>query len=602
MGAGSEAQNRMVKDWLVRVDSGQLRLPSFQRGVAWDPARVVSLLNTIIHDLPLGVALVLNVGDKEQFVSRPLESAPDTSEQVTEHLLDGQQRLTALYRALRDNNPKLTFFIHFPELDDDPSNDDSEVSVRKLSRWVDKAGTHFPIWADSPGECLRRGLVPVRLLDPMFEGTNEWIEAATAHLEPGEEVQDAAELRAAMKSMSEYRDRLKYLISEKRETVKHFNLPYLRLPATTSKDTALSVFVNMNTNAKPLKPYDIIVAELEGATGHRLKEMETELDRELPSLKHYLSLDNAVLQTSALLQGKIPSQRGFFDLDYADFVTNWEKVTRGLSRAIQVMASMRIFDGERLPSTIPLPVIAALLANEPEDGDRRATVDRLMRKYAWRSFFTSRYEATASGRAFADHRTLLAVLAGEIPESSVPVLDEEQYPLPNTRELLGAAWPKAKRSLSRAILASSTYFGARDFADDTVISAENISRREYHHIFPDKLLNDAGLNSMLALNCALITWKTNRTIGRSDPITYLEERAQKAPDEQDVAVRLASHLVPYESLKDAGPYSQPAGVELRTAVEPDLSAFLTHRAELVSRFMVAVCNGELPDLRDITEQ
>lgn len=218
------------------------------------------------------------------------------------------------------------------------------------------------------------------------------------------------------------------------------------------------------------------------------------------------------------------------------------------------------------------------------------------------SSFTSRYEATASGRAFADHRALLAVLAGEIPESSVPVLDEEQYPLPNTRELLGAAWPKAKRSLSRAILASSTYFGARDFADDTVISAENISRREYHHIFPDKLLNDAGLNSMLALNCALITWKTNRTIGRSDPITHLEERAQKAPDEQDVAVRLASHLVPYESLRDAGPHSQPAGVELRTAVEPDLSAFLTQRAELVSRFMVAVCNGELPDLRDITEQ
>lgn len=601
MGAGSEAQNRMVKDWLVRVDSGQLRLPSFQRGVAWDPARVVSLLNTIIHDLPLGVALVLNVGDKEQFVSRPLESAPDTSEQVTEHLLDGQQRLTALYRALRDNHPKLTYFIHFPELDDDPQNDDADVSVRKQGRWSDKSGTRFPIWVDSPTESLRRGLIPVRLLDPTFEGSNEWVEEATAQLEPGEDVKDASEMRAAMKHATEVRDKLKSLISEKRETVKHFNLPYLRLPASTSKDTALSVFVNMNTNAKPLKPYDIVVAELEGATGHRLKEMETALNEQQPRLKGYLTLDNAVLQTAALMQGKLPNQRGFFDMDYHVFVENWHKMCNGLRRSIQVIESMRIFDNERLPSAIPIPVIAALLADEPEVGDRRATVDKLMRMYAWRSFFTNRYEATAASRAYVDYRALMTVLSDEKPYSSVPVLDYEQYPLPTAKELTGANWPKAKRSLSRAILAASTYFGARDFADDTEISAENVVKREYHHIFPDKLLADAGINSMLALNCALITWKTNRTIGRSDPIAYLEDRAQKAPDLRDIEARLTSHLVPYEIVKNSGPYAQPAGDELHAAVEPDFTTFLDRRAELVLKFMTSVSNGELPNLRDIVD-
>lgn len=35
------------------------------------------------------------------------------------------------------------------------------------------------------------------------------------------------------------------------------------------------------------------------ATGRRLKEMEKDLDVELPRLRHYLSLDNAVWQTSA---------------------------------------------------------------------------------------------------------------------------------------------------------------------------------------------------------------------------------------------------------------------------------------------------------------
>jgi len=56
---------------------------------------------------------------------------------------------------------------------------------------------------------------------------------------------------------------LKARISELRERVKYFNLPYLSLPTATSKDVALQVFINMNTNSKPLSLYDIIVAEVE---------------------------------------------------------------------------------------------------------------------------------------------------------------------------------------------------------------------------------------------------------------------------------------------------------------------------------------------------
>jgi hypothetical protein len=158
VGVGSEAQNRTVKDWLISIDRGQLRLQSFQRGVAWEAKRVVSMLTTISHDLPLGVALVLNVGGKEQFVSRPLVSAPETAEAVTEHLLDGQQRLTALYRALRDNDDARTYFVHFPGLDEDPRNDDEDVSIRTEGRWSDKRG-HIAAW---PVPAVGSLMAPVR--------------------------------------------------------------------------------------------------------------------------------------------------------------------------------------------------------------------------------------------------------------------------------------------------------------------------------------------------------------------------------------------------------------------------------------------------------
>jgi uncharacterized protein with ParB-like and HNH nuclease domain len=72
----SEARNRTIDDWLHWINSGQLRLPSFQRGEAWDKRRVASMLSTIINDLPLGITLILEVGDTERFHSRPLETAP----------------------------------------------------------------------------------------------------------------------------------------------------------------------------------------------------------------------------------------------------------------------------------------------------------------------------------------------------------------------------------------------------------------------------------------------------------------------------------------------------------------------------------------------
>ena len=47
----------------------------------------------------------------------------------------------------------------------------------------------------------------------------------------------------------------------------NYNLPYLSLPSQTDKSVALNVFVNMNTNSKPLSTYDIIVAEVENVMG-----------------------------------------------------------------------------------------------------------------------------------------------------------------------------------------------------------------------------------------------------------------------------------------------------------------------------------------------
>lgn len=563
------------------------------------------MLTTIIHDLPLGITLILEVGDTEQFHSRPLESAPAPDVKVTEHLLDGQQRLTALWQALK-NSSDVSYFVHVPELDRDPTNDDAGLSVWAISRWTDKRGRK-PLWADIPSECRERGLIPINLLDPDGGGLDVWVDAAypTEPMDETATTEEQLESLKAERAMSAKRGYLKdAIINPLRERVRHYNLPYLGLPATTDKETALQVFINMNTNAKPLKPYDIVVAELESATGVRLRERLEALVRKQPNLQRYFGdVGEAALQTSALVQGKQPNQKGFFELDYPKFVASWGIVASGLQRLTQLLAVEGILDSARVPTGPALPVAAALLSGADETGDKRAVVDQVVRRYLWSAFFTSRYQGAAATRAMADYTPLRAYLAGRGDVDSVPIFDRAQYPLPSHRELVEAGWSKKADRLGRAVLAASTYFGARDFADNTAISADNIGKREYHHLFPDKLLSDAGINSHLALNCALITWKTNRTIGRLDPIQYLEDRAQYAPNSQDIKDRLDTHLVPYDQLAAAGPYrSDLIGDDLAAVVRPDFDAFLNSRAKLIAAVAEHLTEGRQPKLSDVLAQ
>ena len=96
------AHDRFLPDWFSRIRFRQITLPRFQRFVAWGHTEVSGLLTTVLRGLPSGAALILEVGDEEKFVSRTLADAPDSEEKINEQLLDGQQRLTALWRSLTD--------------------------------------------------------------------------------------------------------------------------------------------------------------------------------------------------------------------------------------------------------------------------------------------------------------------------------------------------------------------------------------------------------------------------------------------------------------------------------------------------------------------
>ena len=154
-----EARNRTLPDWFTRLRTHQIVLPRFQRFESWSHGQISALLTTILRNLPAGAVLTLEVGESEPFVSRPIAGAPTEGERVVEHLLDGQQRLTALWRSLTDGYEDRTFLVR---LGLDAETGEPYV-VESQARWM-KRGKKFQLWVDDPAELWAKRCLPVCLL------------------------------------------------------------------------------------------------------------------------------------------------------------------------------------------------------------------------------------------------------------------------------------------------------------------------------------------------------------------------------------------------------------------------------------------------------
>lgn len=554
-----EARNRSLPDWFTRIRTRQIALPRFQRMEAWGHKQVSDLLRTVVRGLPAGAVLVLEVGDQIPFVSRPMIGAPSQGERIAELLLDGQQRLTALWRSLTDHYGDRTYFVELPEGDLVFSG----VDIVPLTRWT-RNGQRYPVWADSPQECWQRRYVPVRLLNP-YEPTeaaaSAWAEEAGKH-DPHTVIG------------------IERLIQRLRQRFIQFNLPFLGLPIGTPKEVALDVFVKMNTSMTKLSAYDIIVAQTEEATGQSLHDRVQGIIRSNPELVAYDdNPEDLLLSVAALLQDRVPNQTGYFGLDLARMVAEWPVIECGVNATISFLEEERVLDGDCFPTEPALAPLIALWSDAPQQPDRLGNARVVLRKYMWRAFFTDRYERAAATAALQDYRALRVAIAATDDPSKVPCFDETQHPLPVVEALIQARWPKRRDRLARALLLVSLRGGAQDIADGATVTRDHLRRREYHHLFPVAYLRAQGIEeaeAYRALNCALITWRTNRAVAANSPLAYLTARAEAAAlGETDIRRRLATHNISFDGLS-----------QMR------YGEFLADRAKATLSAIQALCKGE----------
>ena len=555
-------RNKNINDWFEMIRSGQLTLPRFQRGEDWNRRQIGDVLMNVLREpsLPIGAILVLETGGEEMFKSRPIASAPEPKGMPTYYLLDGQQRMTAIWRSLNDSylNEGFTLFVTL--------DDESQPSIDIKARYRKEDGEYTLKWADSPEKCLEKNLVPVKVLIPGPEGEsimNEWV-------------------NQACKDDNEKYPNLYKRILTLRGRVSNYQIPFLMLPRETEKETAIDVFIRMNTSSSPLSDYDFVVANLEMFDEY-LPEKISQLREDVPAAAEYGNVESMALAVGALLQERRPLRSTYLNRDYCKELPKvWDDVVYGIKHGVDFLRDEMIFNRKLLPTEVIVNLACALWAKMPRDGtDEKGRVLMLIRKAIWRAGFTSRYEKTATTRTHADYMAILKLIKD--PSSRGPDLfDDEQYPLPEPEELIYGKPPSGTDRLGRAIMVTSLYCGGYDFADGAKANPESVKRphREYHHLYPKSLVQNTFQKHEIdsALNFALISWRTNRKIHAKWPGTYIKERAQADNvSESQVRQRVESHLIPYNEL-----------------VADDFKNFLNVRARLIHKAMKKLTDGSLP--------
>lgn len=102
-----------IGDLVDLVAKEALVLPEIQRDYVWNRPQVRDLLDSLYKGYPVGTMLIWE--SQDQHVQKSVGGGSHHSNQPTGYILDGQQRLTSLYRLLHTNSIVILFNVETEE-------------------------------------------------------------------------------------------------------------------------------------------------------------------------------------------------------------------------------------------------------------------------------------------------------------------------------------------------------------------------------------------------------------------------------------------------------------------------------------------------------
>jgi hypothetical protein len=488
-----------LESLLSQIDSGSMLLPEFQRGYVWNRDQVRGLLRSLYLGYPVGGLLVWETETSPEDVR-----GTDIAVGNRTLLLDGQQRLTTLYGVVRGRPPK--FF------EGDPNT---------------FLGLRFSV-EDETFEFYS----PAKM-----KGDPTWIDVTRLFQEEG--LKPFIDEFSVPEYKDKFSDYLKRLSELSNILKREFHLEKI-VGKDKTTDVVVDIFNRVNSGGTKLSKGDLALAKISAKAPELRNKMRDDLVTWEENGYHF-TLDWLLRNVNAVATGR--SQ--FLHLDdvhITDFEKALEQSTKYINAILNLIASRLGLDHDRvLMGRFALPVLALYLHQHGGKFPTKADADKALYWYIhvglWGRFAGSTESMLAQDYEILRKSGLEGVIqevertrGGSLKISAddfkVNTMGSRFYPLLYLLTRVGAG-----KDLLTGVELQKSLLG-------------NLSSLQVHHIFPKKVLRDAGYKRTeinAVANFCFLTQESNLIITKREPEEYFKQVIKEAGEEA-----LSSQWIPLD--------------------------------------------------------
>jgi hypothetical protein len=477
-----------------------------------------------------------------------------------EHIvLDGQQRLTAMYYAfMAPDVPapnRANRYLYFIRVDRLMAGDSDEAFEYD---WTQRGRN---LLADQTLQFAEHRF-PLAVIGRGGWELGNWVQSYERYWRDRtaavDGTADEAEVSAATRAADDAHEFGELL----RGITEQYQVAYIELDRELELDKVCDIFTQINSRGIRLDVFDLVNALLK-PKGLQLKHLWREAEKQLDFVDTE-RMNVYVLQVMSILRQAYCSPKYLYYLlpqqektvrepdgslrkevlipTIADYSVGWEQAVDALARAIDLLRHPQEFgaiSSRYLPYVSILPVFAALQHEVTRlPPQHRLDAQRKVRHWYWASVFTNRYSGSVESTAAKDYQDVRAWLASDAAE---PALLGEFATRFRSLELRKEN--KRGTSVYNGIFNLLVLRGARDWMTGNVPQPGDL---DDHHIVPrdwGKAHTDIGTQIDTILNRTPMTAETNRhVISDRLPNAYLPELIEKN-GEAKVRATLESHLI-----------------------------------------------------------
>lgn len=498
--------NKKYEALFIEIDSGQIKLPMFQREFVWEKEQSAKLIDSILKGFPIGTFIFWRTKDElRSYKEVGNHKLPETPKgDYVQYILDGQQRITSLYairkgiRITKDGKD-IDYRDIFINLAYDPENDEQIVVTEKVE------GKHYVSVHDVLGKPL----------GTFYKTLNH---------------EQADRVEAYKNKLTNY--------DFSTITIKDYPI-----------EVACEVFSRINTGGKALTVFEIMVAKtydesrgFDLAEKYELLRDGSDDEKECLTAARFETLpESIIMQCVAAITLRAVRSKDILKIRRETFIDKWEPMKASLFMAIDFIRSeLRVPVSQLVPYPALLVPFAYFFHTTGNKKPRSDQV-RLLEQFFYWVGLTERYSSATESKLGEDMNKMDSIAKGAMPNYLNSEITISGQSIEETQFSAGNAYCKA-------ILCLLAYQQPKSFDTNGVVILDNsnlkiASSRNYHHFFPKAYLAKSanGREPNLIANITLIDGYSNKhRIGAKSPSEYIGKFEK---DNAELTDTLNTHLI-----------------------------------------------------------